>query len=187
MSMKLIDRSISQKVLMIGVYYKHNAAGGMASVIQYYEKYFNNLQYVSTWRDKHKLIKLYYAVLAYLVVLYKLIFCKKIRIVHIHTAADNSFFRKSIFIRLSKRFNKKVIIHIHGSRFKDYFNESKSKDRILGTLQSVDKVVVLSQSWKKWFISIGLNPLNIIVLNNIVEYPSFKELDDNSNKIKLLF
>ena len=72
MSEKLIKRITAQKVLMIGVYYK-NAAGGMASVIKYYEKYFDNLQYIPSWRDKHPVVKIYYAFKAYLMVLFKLI------------------------------------------------------------------------------------------------------------------
>jgi glycosyltransferase involved in cell wall biosynthesis len=186
MSKKLIKSEISQHVLMIGVYYKHNAAGGMASVIQYYEKYFEKLQYISSWRDKHFAIKIYYALKAYLNILFKLSFNKKIKIVHIHTAADRSFKRKSIFVFLAKYFNKKIILHIHGSRFKDFYNESENKFKIIDNLQKADKIVVLSHSWKEWFISIGLNSEKIIILNNIVDYPKTQK-KDYENKIKLLF
>lgn len=186
MSKKLIKSEISQRVLMIGVYYKHNAAGGMASVIQYYEKYFENLQYISSWIDKHPAIKIYYALKAYLIILFKLIFNHKIKIVHIHTAADRSFKRKSKFVSLAKAFNKKVILHIHGSRFKDFYDESANKKVIISNLQKADKLVVLSQSWKEWFFAIGINSENIIVLNNIVDYPKIKKVN-RENKVKILF
>lgn len=186
MSIKLIKSEISQQALMIGVYYKHDAAGGMSSVIQYYEKYFENLQYIPSWRDKNPAIKLYYAIKAYLIVLCKLSFNQKIKIVHIHTAADSSFKRKSIFVSLAKAFNKKIILHIHGSRFKDFYDESSNKKVIINNLQKADKLVVLSQSWKEWFFDIGINSENIIVLNNIVDYPKIKEVN-RENKVKLLF
>lgn len=186
MSEKLIKSEISQHVLMIGVYYKHNAAGGMASVIQYYEKYFENLRYISSWRDKHPVVKTYYALKAYLIVLFNLTFNHKIKIVHIHTAADRSFKRKSKFVSLAKAFNKKVILHVHGSRFKDFYNESANKKVIISNLLKADKLVVLSQSWKEWFFAIGINSENIIVLNNIVDYPIIKEVN-RENKVKILF
>ena len=185
MSEKLIKRITAQKVLMIGVYYK-NAAGGMASVIKYYEKYFDNLQYIPSWRDKHPVVKIYYAFKAYLMVLFKLIFNRKIKIVHIHTAADRSFKRKSKFVSLAKAFDKKVILHIHGSRFKDYYNESKNKKKIIRNLQKANKLAVLSHSWKDWFINIGIDSEDIIVLNNIVDYPIIKNVQ-KEDKVKLLF
>jgi len=171
---------------MIGVFYKKNAAGGMASVIQYYEKYFHELQYIPSWRDKNPMVKIFYAIRAYILVTFKLIFKRGIAIVHIHTAADKSFIRKSIFVQLAKTFNKKVILHIHGSRFKDFYNESKNKKGILDILQKTNKVVVLSESWKEWFIKIGIDPQKIVVLNHLVDYPVIKEVN-KENKVKILF
>lgn len=186
MSRKLVESDITKKVLMIGVYYKNNAAGGMASVIQYYEKYFENLQYIPSWRDKHLIIKIYYAIKAYLIVLFKLIFNSSIKIVHIHTAADISFKRKSMFAKLAKALNKKVILHIHGSRFKEFYDDANNKMGIINKLQRADIILVLSHSWKEWFRKIGVKTDKIIVLNNIVDYPVIKRVE-KENKIKLLF
>ena len=183
----LIPQEISKRILMIGVYYKNNAPGGMAAVIQYYEKYFDKLHYISSWKDGCKFTKLYYYIKAYTFCLTNLIFDSNIRIIHIHTAADNSFWRKTKFIKLAKNFNKKVIIHVHASRFKDFYNESTKKQEIKKYLNMTDKIIVLSNSWKDWFINIGIDATKIIVLNNIVTYPKIQQTNEDSNKIKILF
>jgi glycosyltransferase involved in cell wall biosynthesis len=183
---KIIKKDTAKKVLMIGVYYKHNAAGGMASVIQYYEKYFENLRYIPSWRDKHAILKIIYTIKAFLITSIYLIFDHRIRVVHIHSAADKSFIRKSIFVKLSRLFGKKTILHIHGSRFKDFYEESDNKANIVKTLQAANRLVVLSHSWKEWFINIGIKEHNIIVLNNIVDHPNIKHCEYEPI-LKLLF
>lgn len=187
MNKYIIPNKISKKILMIGVYYKKNAPGGMASVVQYYEHYFENLKYISSWKLTHKLGRLYFAIFAYFKLLFLLIFDKNIKIVHIHTAADASFWRKSIFLSLSKGFNKKVLLHIHASRFKDFYYESSKKAKIKHTLNKANKVIVLSQSWREWFIKIGIPSENVLVLNNITAKPDKQINKTKNNKINLLF
>lgn len=167
----IVHKDISHKVLMVGVYYKNNAPGGMASVIQYYELYMEGLRYFPSWRLMNVLGRLYYAIVAYILVLLNLIFDRRVKILHIHTAADASFWRKSQFVKLGKLFRKKMILHVHASRFKDFYGESAKKEKILSNLLQTDKLVVLSQSWRDWFISIGVPQKKIVVLNNITAYP----------------
>ena len=71
---------------------------------------------------------------------------KNVRIMHLHTAADGSFWRHSSLAKLGHAFGKKVILHIHASRFKDFFNEASPKDksRILETLHIADRIIVLT-------------------------------------------
>ena len=184
----IIPKSIGSKVLMLGVYYKNNAPGGMASVIQYYENYYDGLRYIYTWKSTHSLGKLYYAFLAYLRTIFFLIFDRRIKIIHCHTAADQSFFRKAKFIQLGKLFGKKVILHVHASRFKDFYNESNRKEEIKNILNNVDSLIVLSNSWKAWFSDIIIDHSKLIVLNNITDYPKIKEQAQlNPNQLKVLF
>jgi glycosyltransferase involved in cell wall biosynthesis len=182
----LLTRDISDKVLMIGVSYKNNARGGMASVIQYYSKYFETLRYISSWKNSNNLIKLCYAISAYIETFFTLLFDRKIKIVHIHTAATNSFLRKVYFINLGKFFHKKIITHIHGGEFKNFFGAYKNKEEIIHNINKADKLIVLSSSWREWFFSIGIIKDKIVILNNIVEYPS--RVDNyTSSKIKLIY
>ncbi len=171
---------------MIGVYYKNNAPGGMASVIQYYEKYIDDLRYFPSWRLVNIVGRLYYAITAYLSVLFCLILDRKVKVLHIHTAAGSSFWRKSQFVKLGNFFNKRVILHVHASQFKDFYRDSAKKDKILSNLILVDKLIVLSQSWREWFVGIGVPEDKIVVLNNITAYPQLSERDADS-KMHFLF
>ena len=184
----LISKNIGRKVLMIGVFYKNNAPGGMAAVIQYYEKYFEVLRYTSSWKMSNSFIKLIYVICAYLKVFIILLFDFRVRLLHIHVAADGSFWRKSMFLKLGKTFGKKVIFHVHASRFKDFYNESEKRSKIIENLKMADCLIVLSESWKKWFIDIGIHKDNIQILHNITEYPDIadKVLDENG-KVRFLF
>ena len=190
MSNYLIPKSVSDKVLMIGVYYKHNAPGGMAAVIQYYSKYIESLHYIPSWRLTNVVGRALYAVCAITNIVVNSIFKPNIKILHIHFAADGSFWRMEKFLKIGKFFGKKVILHCHSSRFKDFYHESSEnkKQWIIQTFQKADILIVLSESWKSWFKSIGIQEEKIIVLHNITSYPLEKSyLKTNDGKLHLLF
>lgn len=107
MSNYLISKSLSEKILMIGVYYKHNAPGGMAAVIQYYSQYIENLQYIPSWKLTNIIGRIWYAISAIISVIIKLSFNRKIKILHIHSAADASYHRKMTFVKIGKKNGKK--------------------------------------------------------------------------------
>jgi glycosyltransferase involved in cell wall biosynthesis len=182
----LISKDLAKKALMIGVYYKRHAPGGMAAIVQYYANYIEDLRYFSSWRLTGKVGKLWYAAWSYFSVLFLLVFDRRIKILHIHTAADMSFFRKVKFVNLGKYFKKKVILHPNSSRFKDFYKESNRKNYIIKSLNKVDILMVVSPSWKMWFESIGIPAEKIVVLNNIVDYSQEKEII-KEEKIRLLF
>lgn len=185
-----ISKNISKHVLMIGVYYKHNAPGGMAAVIQYYSQYIEYLQYISSWRLTNIIGRIWYAASALIQIILKLIFKKEVKILHIHFAADGSFWRMDKFLKVGKFFGKKIVLHCHSSRFKDFYNEaSESKKQwIVQTLQKADILIVLSESWKLWFQSIGIQNEKITILHNITSYPVYKpNCKTNDGKVHFLF
>ena len=181
-----ITREICDKVLLVGVNYKKNP-GGMSSVIQYYEPHFEKLRYISTYCYPNKLFRVVYFAYAILKIFFLLLLDRRLRIVHIHSAADGSFYRASIVIKVCKAFGKKVIFHSHASRFKDFYNESPQKTWIVNTINDVDTVLVLSNSWKLWFASIGVNIDKIEVLNNITSLPQIANIPIKDDKLHLLF
>lgn len=189
--MKYITKDISQQVLMIGVYYKRNAPGGMATVIKNYEEYIEDLRYIYTWKLSNKFKKLIIAIFAYIKFFFILLLDKKIKIVHIHGAAYASFTRKKYFIKIAKHFNKKVIYHMHGGEFMDFYSKNPNKKQILEIINTCcDLLIVLSQSWQDYFESIGVPPQKIKLLNNCIPFPKEKSmpLACNENKIvNLLF
>ena len=76
-----------------------------------------------------------------------------------------------MFINLAKKCGKKVILHEHAADFVEYFDGADDKQAITDMLQKCDVLIVLSQSWKEYFASIGMDDSKIHVLNNIVSPP----------------
>ena len=53
----------------------------------------------------------------------------------------------------------------------EYYEAAADKQAITDTLRKCDSLIVLSQSWKEYFASIGMDTTKIHVLNNIVSPP----------------
>ena len=183
--MAYISKELSDKILTIGV--SKASPGGMASVLISYEKCFERMRYIPSWNRGSKLLKAWYSFQAILRCYLLLMFDKRIKILHIHGAANASFPRKAIFVKMGKRFRKKVIMHQHAADFEHYFEQSNDKQRIVDTLNLCDLMIVLSQSWKKYFAGIGVAEENICVLNNIVFPPDNTVNKKADNKLHLLF
>lgn len=181
-----VPKSITDKVLMVGNYYNGKAIGGMASVCRVYAEHYETYHYLSSWRDVSKFGKLCYAGQAYIRALMSFVFNPKIKILHVHVASAASFYRKAKFIQLAKKFNKKVVFHMHSAVFKDYYAESNDKEFLLKIMNMVDTFVVLSQSWKEWYSSIGVDADKIIVVNNPVSEPVRYEFEKDA-PVRMLF
>lgn len=59
---------------------------------------------------------------------------RRIRIVHIHGAANASFYRCRIFINLAKALGRKVILHEHAADFKIFHDTAPDQNGITSTL-----------------------------------------------------
>ena len=187
MTKTTIKKDIAKQVLMIGVCYKHKAQGGMQSVIQIYNKYWENLRYIPLWRNSNYPTKILYVIYAFTEVFFLLLFDKRIKITHIHTAAYSSFYRSAIFVILAKLFHKKVILHIHAGDFQAFYKKSPYKSLIIKILNECNKLIVLSNSWKNWFSDIGINETKITIINNIIDYPVINKSTKENKKLTFLF
>src|SRR5699024_4645823 len=78
-------------------------------------------------------------------------------IIHIHMSYKGSFYRKYYVTKLCKKYNKKAIIHLHGSEFKDFYNNgnSKRKAQIQELFSIADSSIVLGEDWKKFILKIA--------------------------------
>lgn len=183
--MKYIQYDLSRKILYLGVSMK--TKGGMASVLMSYEKYIANMQFIPTWKLGNKVVKIMFVLQAFLRTWWVCKFSKQIEIVHIHGAANASFYRCKLFINLAKKYHKKVILHEHAADFRDFYSNSADKVNIIKTINSCDCFIVLSKSWQEYFISIGVNKEKIHVLNNIVSPPIQHNVIHNDNKLHLIY
>lgn len=169
MTVQYISKDLSSQVLFLGVSKK--TKGGMTAVLVSYDKYIENMRFIPTWKLGNKVVKSWYALQALVRTWFLLTFDKRIKIVHIHGAANASFKRCKLFINLAKKCGKKVILHEHAADFVEYYDEAADKQAIIDTLRNCDALIVLSQSWKEYFVSIGMDDAKIHVLNNIVSPP----------------
>ena len=184
--MNLISKDTSKKILFLGV--SKHTKGGMTAVLVSYGKYIEGMRFIPTWRLGNKLVKSWYALQALVRTSLLLLFDKRIKIVHIHGAANASFDRCKMFISLAKRFGKKVILHEHAADFIEYYSASDNKDGIRSTLNKCDRLIVLSKSWQDYFASIGVAKNKIKVLNNIVAPPELhSEFHTGDGKLHLLY
>lgn len=95
-------------------------------------------------------------------------------IYHIHAASYGSIFRKGWYVNKAKKWNKKVILHIHGAKFMEFYAQlsERKKNKVKAILHSADMVIALSETWKQKFDStFDLN--NCVVLENGIDMDKF--------------
>ena len=181
----MLSEDISNKVLTVGCAYKY-PKGGVAQVISNYSHYvFPVFKCVVNSGGNNKFYKLIRAIIALFQICLKLTFDQKIKIIHIHTASYNSFKRSAWFVYIGRLFRKKIVLHIHGGGFKEYYYTNPKW--ITSVLDKCDAIVVLSKSWKSFFEKISICS-NIFIVENIIEHPVHTFVRDwQKKKINMLF
>lgn len=159
------------KVLVIGPS-PTRSKGGMATVIrEIQEDQILNSQLeidvFESFMDGRLLVRLVFSVWRYILFL---ISKRDYDIYHIHAASYGSIFRKGYYVRQAKKWNKKVMLHIHGASFMDFYSKltDQKKQKVVDILKTADMVVALSKKWKQQFDSaFGLT--NCVVLENGID------------------
>lgn len=176
------------KVLMIGA--GRDVRGGVSSVVNsYYDAGLDKmceLTYLPTMRDGSKLKKLLVAVWARVHFEFLI---KKYDILHVHMSADNSFYRKAMFIRKAYKEKKKIIIHMHGSTFDLFYKErcnEAQKQEVREIFHMADKVIALSEDWKEFLAEFICEADKIEVIYNAVKMPEAYEKDYTNQKMLFL-
>jgi glycosyltransferase involved in cell wall biosynthesis len=172
-------------VLYIGPEHK-NHRGGIGAVIDVYSKHITPFKFIPTYVTK----SFFKQFITYAAAVFKLIWVcitdRKIRILHIHHASRGSFLRKSLLVLIGKMFGKKVILHIHGGGFHNFYNRAKLlKPVIRRTLESSDAIICLSEVWKKYYSS-TFKLKRLVIINNVIETPLIREHETNGS-LHLLF
>lgn len=109
-------------------------------------------------------------------------------IFHLHSASVGSFLRKSTIARLCGLFKKKFIYHIHGARFDSFMESSKpsQKRHIISLLSKAERIIVLSDSWKKYF-SQYIPPEKLLVICNPCENLLTEYKKKNNPRVNIIF
>lgn len=161
----------SENILTVGPEYK-NPKGGIAQVLYSYKNFvYKDFKHVKSGGGNHIVSKLYYFGWGLLLFIIKLLFDGSIKVVHIHTASNSDFKRNSFYVIIAKLFKKKVVLHIHGGGFKDYYRNNEKFVKSL--LYEVDAIVALSEYWRRFFAD-DLQCENVFVVHNIIPAPNYQ-------------
>lgn len=178
----MIEKEISKHVITIGCQWK-KPKGGIAVVLNSYSRIYQKFNIIVNSNGKNAVANLVQLLFSLIATTLKLLLCKGIKIVHIHTASNNSFRRSAMFISLAKFFKRKVVIHIHGGGFKEYYEKNTSF--VHKNLLKCDTIIALTEYWKEFFEGLGFE--NVIVVPNIVDSPTIQERKCNDGKKHILY
>ena len=144
--------------------------GGIAQVVYNYRHYVfgDDFLFIANSCAGSKVRKAMCALLAVLKMVWVLAVNRSVKIVHIHTASYTSFTRSCLHMHIAKAMGRKVIMHVHGGAFRDYYCENKSY--VARKLRQCDCVVVLSGYWKR-FMTQEVGAGRVEVVNNIIPKP----------------
>ena len=151
--------------------------GGMSSVVKQLLQHDwgtdMDIHYISTHVSGSVMKRCCLFVKSYLYLLLLLIFRRrKIDILYLHMSYKGSFTRKYLIYKLADAFGKKVILHLHGSEFRQYYEgaETARKRRIRELFEGSERVIVLGEYWCEFIHSIA--PKTVIdVIQNAVSIP----------------
>ena len=171
----------SDRILTIGPDPK--AKGGMASVIAFLAPMYEPFHLIVTYKEISKIGKVLLFVNAVLKTFYYCVF-RQIDVIHIHTANYIDFYRNSVLMYIGKLFNKRVLLHIHGSLFNEFY--STHPCFVASVCRSADALVTVSSTFVKMLRRYGLNE-HIYYLPNCVELPELYRTEQHHNKLRLVF
>lgn len=178
----MINKETRKRVLTIGCQWK-KPKGGIAVVLNSYSRIFPKFNIIVNSNGKNAIANLLQLLYSLVMTTFRLLFCKSIRIVHIHTASYNSFKRSALFISLARFFKRKVVIHIHGGGFKEYYEKNTSF--VHKNLLKCDTIIALTEYWKEFFEGLGFE--NVIVVPNVVDSPTIQERKCDDGKTHILY
>lgn len=174
-------------VILLGPDY--TCKGGIASIIKNYldyrdNKYFDYL-FISIKRDGNFYAK-YSQLLFGFILMIRFLINKNVDIIHAHPSENKGFWRYVPFYVLAKIFRKKIIFHMHGGSFNDFYRLSNSfkKNIIRKVLKSCDAIITLSSIWENYYSQLGIN--KTYILPNSVSVPSVNKYNSDCNTITYL-
>ena len=179
----MMEKQISEAVLTIGNR-SDRPDGGIAQVLYSYRTHiFPVFKSVVNFKRGNFAYKMFVTMIGYVETFFRLLFDRKIKIVHIHTASGNGFKRNIPFVNLAAAMGKKVVLHIHSGRFNDYYEENH--ELVEKVFSKCAVVVALTKEIKAFYEQMGCK--KVIVINNIIEYPKIRNITFGDDAIHMLY
>ena len=177
-----------QKIIMVAPH--PNGKGGISRVIHLWQNagfiFDFNIKLIASVENNSNKLK----VLIFALFLFIRECAGKSRMVYIHTASYNSFYRKSLFLLTSYVLRKKIILHIHPNYFYHFIKGFKGFKKILffWLLRKVDIFIVLTEDMQQKIRSLFAG-CPVHVLRNPVDIERMrcrKPIDREKNRFLFL-
>jgi glycosyltransferase involved in cell wall biosynthesis len=170
----MIPKSIAEQVLLVGPDYKDHR-GGIGAVIAVHKHQYETFNFIATHRPlKNSLLKALYFMRQFTRITFFLATHPRIKVVHIHSSKQGSFYRKLLVAFIAKViFRRKTINHIHSGNFRRFYDGSNviGKKLISFFLQLNDVTITVSDLWKGYFET-SFHLKNVYRINNIINSPA---------------
>lgn len=113
---------------------------------------------------------------------------RKVGLLHCHVAMRGSFWRKSVFARAARLAGVPVIFHLHGSETAAFYAGLPVALRRLfsAQLEAVDRVFVLSDSWREFVLSVAPGA-RVEVMPNYVDLPDEGAIRQAHDGVRIVF
>lgn len=176
----------AQYIVMLGMHDASRNKGGISSVVEVYRSagLFDRwpIIYLGTATSGSPFAKCGVLVAAFVRYLF-LLASGRVALVHSHTASRSSFWRKSLFLLTAFAARRPVILHLHGGRFADFYEECGPLRRrfIRYVLARADRVVVLTSRWRQRIASIAPSARIEIVFNPVAASAISSPIERRSN------
>ncbi len=110
-------------------------------------------------------------------------------VVHLHFASGASSKRKMILAALAQRRGARVVLHAHGGYYRNYWERIGAREKALASqvFRNVSALIVLGESWRDFFASIGVPRSRIVVLPNPVSLPSKIPVRGGDAKVRAVY
>jgi len=114
---------------------------------------------------------------------------KRPAIVHVHTNSYAGFYVKCGLTLLGRLVGAKTVLHMHGGGFKDFYrSKGRLSSWLIRRLICVNSaMIVLSEEWRQFFLSIGIPGEKLCVMTNAVFVPEAPNRAGNSEYVTVLF
>lgn len=97
----------------------------------------------------------------------------EVRLMHVHSAARGSFWRKSVFCALARLFRVPYVFHLHSGEFPVFYGQEcgrMAQAWVRRTLRGAARVVALTEGWRAALLAIEPS-IKLRVLGNPVAVP----------------
>jgi glycosyltransferase involved in cell wall biosynthesis len=96
-----------------------------------------------------------------------------VEVTHFHCGNALSLKRKALLAEFVLRSASRVIFHLHGTEYMDYWAQAPGRERKLALrlFERIHALVVLGDIWRDFFVSIGVDSSKIVILPNPVRLP----------------